>query len=136
MDTYIGLKVIQAQPAFEPKENIIRRTGDVSAPALDGYTVVYEDGYESWSPLAAFDSAYRKVEGGLPFSIALEAMKRGQRWARHGWNGQGMYVEAQFPDDHSKMSRPYLFMKTVDDALVPWVASQSDLLADDWFHVS
>jgi hypothetical protein len=42
----------------------------------------------------------------------------------------------QVPDEHSKMKRPYLYMSPVDGDLVPWVASQSDLLAEDWIHVS
>jgi hypothetical protein len=43
-----------------------------------------------------------------------------------------MWLALQVPDANSKMSRPYIYMKTVNDELVPWVASQSDLLAADW----
>lgn len=46
-----------------------------------------------------------------------------------------MYIELQVPDAHSKMRKPYLFMRPVDGDLVPWVASQSDLLAGDWTTV-
>lgn len=66
------------------------------------------------------------------FGHALNALKEGQRVTRAGWNGKGQYIEMQRPDAHSKMSRPYLYICTVDGALVPWVASQSDLLGDDW----
>jgi hypothetical protein len=68
----------------------------------------------------------------MNFGSALEYLKVGERVTRDGWNGKGMWLELQVPDEHSKMSRPYIFMKTVDGQLVPWVASQSDLLADDW----
>ena len=68
----------------------------------------------------------------MNFGEALEVLKAGGRVTREGWNGKGMYVELQTPDDNSKMRRPYLFMRPVDGGLVPWVASQSDLLADDW----
>ena len=68
----------------------------------------------------------------MNFGTALEYAKQGGRISRDGWNGRGMYVELQKPDEHSKMRRPYLFMKPVDGDLVPWVASQSDILADDW----
>jgi hypothetical protein len=68
----------------------------------------------------------------MDFGGALEYLKVGERVTRDGWNGKGMWLELQRPDEHSKMSRPYIFMKTVDGQLVPWVASQSDLLADDW----
>lgn len=66
------------------------------------------------------------------FGTAIRALKDGQRATRVGWNGRGMHIELQVPDKGSKMSRPYIFMKTVDGDLVPWVASQSDILADDW----
>jgi hypothetical protein len=68
----------------------------------------------------------------MNFSAALEACKNGDRVRRQGWNGKGMHVELQRPDEHSKMSLPYLFLRTVDGDLVPWVASQTDLLAEDW----
>lgn len=68
----------------------------------------------------------------MDFGEALDELKNGSRVARTGWNGKGMYVEMQVPDEHSKMRRPYLFMRPVDGDLVPWVASQSDLLAEDW----
>jgi hypothetical protein len=75
------------------------------------------------------------MSGGISFSVALGALKDGRKVARYGWNGQGMWIDLQRPDANSKMSRPYLFMKTVDEKLVPWVASQTDLLADDWMIV-
>lgn len=71
----------------------------------------------------------------IDFGIAIKILKNGGRVAREGWNGKGMWLELQVPDEGSKMSRPYIYMKTVDDALVPWVASQSDILADDWLEV-
>lgn len=72
----------------------------------------------------------------MDFGEALQALKRNERVAREGWNGHGMYVEFQLPDEHSKMGQPYLFMSPVGGDLVPWVASQSDLLADDWTTVT
>jgi hypothetical protein len=68
----------------------------------------------------------------MNFGYALDLLKQNKSMTRLGWNGRGMYVQIQRPDAQSKMSRPYLYMKTVDDELVPWVASQTDLLADDW----
>lgn len=63
---------------------------------------------------------------------AIRALRQGQDVGRAGWNGRGMALRLQVPDAHSKMSLPYIFMRTVDGAYVPWVASQTDLLADDW----
>lgn len=71
----------------------------------------------------------------MDFSQALFAMKGGARIARLGWNGQGMWITIQYPDSNSMMGRPYIYMCPVDGQLVPWVASQSDLLADDWIVV-
>ena len=71
----------------------------------------------------------------LDFSDALMYLKCGQKLTRSGWNGKGMYIELQKPEPQSKMTLPYIFMKTVDGDLVPWVASQTDLLADDWMRV-
>jgi hypothetical protein len=66
------------------------------------------------------------------FCWALEKMRAGWCVTRRGWNGKGMWVALQTPDVQSKMSLPYLFMVTADGDNVPWVASQTDLLADDW----
>lgn len=68
----------------------------------------------------------------MDFGEALEELKNHQRVARDGWNGRGQFIELQVPDEHSKMARPYIFVSPVDGNLVPWVASQSDLLAEDW----
>jgi hypothetical protein len=56
----------------------------------------------------------------------------GRRVTRKGWNGKGMYLELQVPDAHSKMTLPYIYMYTAQGDLVPWLASQTDILANDW----
>lgn len=63
---------------------------------------------------------------------AVKQMHNGERVRRRGWNGKGMYLELQVPDAHSKMTLPYVYMKTADANLVPWLCSQTDLLATDW----
>lgn len=68
----------------------------------------------------------------MNFSEALENLKNGKKVFREGWNGKGMYAELQRPDENSKMTLPYIFMKTVQGDLVPWVISHSDLLGEDW----
>jgi hypothetical protein len=57
------------------------------------------------------------------------------RWSRRGWNGPGQFIELQVPDEHSKMSLPYIFITTVQGDRVPWLASQTDLLANDWYII-
>lgn len=71
----------------------------------------------------------------MDFGNALKSLKAGLRVSRDGWNGKDMWLALQVPDENSKMRRPYIYMKPADDDdLVPWVASQSDLLENDW-HV-
>jgi hypothetical protein len=69
---------------------------------------------------------------GVTFGLALEALKSGMRVYRDGWNGRGQHLELQRPDDHSKMTLPYIYILTVHGNLVPWLASQTDMLAEDW----
>ena len=73
---------------------------------------------------------------------AVEALKEGKRVARTGWNGKDMYLELQRPDEHSKMERPYVYIKPPygsdgyeSGGLVPWICSQTDLLGEDWMIV-
>lgn len=74
----------------------------------------------------------------LSFGQALEALKNGKRVARTGWNGKGLWLELQVPDSHSKMTLPYIYINYPADAQntpgarVPWLASQTDMLSDDW----
>lgn len=83
----------------------------------------------------------------LPFSAALEAVRAGRRAARAGWNGKGMFIFL-VPGSTFKVNRPPLLgiypegtevnhhahidMKTADGQFVPWLASQTDILAEDW----
>jgi len=75
------------------------------------------------------------------FGAALNHLRAGGRVARSGWNGKGIFIELQKPDQHSKMTSPYIFIDTTGlqsdnpDAprsRVPWLASQTDMLAEDW----
>jgi hypothetical protein len=68
----------------------------------------------------------------MSFSAALLEIKAGRKVARSGWNGKGMWLHLQVPDEHSKMTLPYIYMSTAQGDLVPWLASQTDLLAEDW----
>lgn len=62
MDLYVGCKLIKAEPLGEDeawKQGLVR--GPKPEIFRDGYKVVYEDGYESWSPASTFERAYRKL---------------------------------------------------------------------------
>lgn len=71
--------------------------------------------------------------GGL--EKALDRLRDGRQLRRQGWNGKGMWIALQEPDEGSKMTLPYIYMRTADGNLVPWIASQTDLLAKDWIEV-
>ncbi len=78
------------------------------------------------------------------FAGALSALKSGRCVAREGWNGKGMYLFLVPQDgymitkmtthpDHSGLANgAFIAMKTADNKVVPWLASQTDILADDW----
>ena len=66
------------------------------------------------------------------FSEALQYLKSGSKVAREGWNGKGMWLALQTPNETSKMTAPYIYMSCADGKLCPWLASQTDMLADDW----
>ncbi len=68
----------------------------------------------------------------MDFSDALHCLQSGCRVSRVGWNGKGMWIEMQTPNENSKMTLPYIFMKTAGDNLVPWLCSQTDMLTADW----
>ncbi len=78
---------------------------------------------------------------------AVAAMRDGCRVARAGWNGKGMFVFLVpgsrftvnrppllgiYPEGTEIQYRDHVDMRCVDGAIVPWLCSQSDLLADDW----
>jgi hypothetical protein len=83
----------------------------------------------------------------MNFGSALEALKGGMKVSRAGWNGKGMFLFL-VPGSQFKVNRapllgiypegteidycPHIDMKTADNKVVPWLASQTDVLAEDW----
>lgn len=85
---------------------------------------------------------------GMSFSGALELLKKGRVVARRGWNGKGMFLYLVPANEYPAQTEAaiyligsripyasYIAMKTVDGNVVPWVASQTCLLAEDWFEI-
>jgi len=152
MQKFIGTKIIQAQEMTRAEYNDYRGwelpADEDGADA--GYLVEYLDGgkanhhdhagYISWSPADVFARAYRHTAG-MTFGQAVEALKAGQRVARAGWNGKGMWLIRIAPYEYEVESYtlfdaasllPYIAMRTADACMVPWIASQTDMLAEDW----
>lgn len=88
---------------------------------------------------------------GLDFGAVVDGLKKGKRYARSGWNGKGMFIflvnGSNFKVNREPLLtimgegtevtyRPHVDMKTVDGEIVPWICSQSDMLANDWCLVN
>lgn len=172
MQTYIGTKVVKARPMTRGEYNKYRgwEMPSNEDDAEEGCLVEYTNGglpnddrhagYISWSPKDVFEDAYRLTQG-LTFGEAIEALKRGQRITRAGWNGKGMYLwlfpETVVPTDWIKEMHlkeiaeaseskevhclPSIRMYTTNAqgrraVLTGWLASQTDMLSEDWSIVS
>lgn len=154
MKQYIGTKIIEAEPAYRCMDGHghITITDDLPVafpnfPSVeDGYRVRYADGYVSWSPKEAFEEAYRPTDA-MNFGLAIEAAKRGAKISRRGWNGKGQYVELASAisyvtpggetvnAEHEAIgNRAFAFVGS-SGVQMGWLASQADMLADDWHIV-
>ena len=148
MKKYIGVKMIKAEPMrLVDAEELLQRK--IKPGNEEGYLVQYPDGYQSWSPKAQFEEAYRECDN-MTFGLAVEAMKKGHKVARKGWNGRGMFVVYQkgYPqgipcnkqtaeawgmnEGDLFICKPYLQIKNVDGSHSMWVPSIGDVLGEDW----
>lgn len=119
-------------------------------PQAGWYFVKYPDGYYSFSPAKQFEEGYTSIGASLPpagFGWALKQLHNGARVRRSGWNGKGMFLFL-VPGSTFKVNRapllgiypegtevnycPHVDMKTADGKVVPWLCSQTDMLATDW----
>ncbi len=135
MHSFIGVKIIKA--AIMRRDIAEKDFGVVCGGDRNGagYLVEYDNGYKSWSPKDVFEEAYRKTSN-LSFGLATEAMLKGHSVERVGWNGGGMSLRVQTPDEHSKMTHPYYYMTVPgcheSTRLLPWQPAQVDCFANDW----
>ena len=159
MSKFIRCHLVEAKPMTRGAYNK-KRGWTVPAnenPKDKGYIVKYPDGYVSWCPKAQFEAAGRPVDG-MTFGMAIEAMKQGKKVARAGWNGKGMWLciplvegprevpstviwgkpntKYAVENGGSVKVMPYITMKAADGSIViGWLASQTDMLSDDWVIV-
>lgn len=145
MEKYIGTKMIEAEPAYRCEGKIYPKNGPYPRSLMleDGYKVRYPDGYESWSPKDVFEEAYRPTDG-MSFGLAIEAVKRGKKVARAGWNGKNQHIELATsisyisPDGtvvnvkHDAIGNKAIAFCGTSGVQMGWLASQADMLADDW----
>ena len=142
--TYIRMHQVEAEPMTRGDYNKFRgwTIPANENPADAGYKVTYPDGYVSWCPKAQFEAAGRPCDG-MTFGMAIEAMKRGKKVARRGWNGKGQFVtvgsQFTYVDCNGRQSAEHqtsgtaalIFYGTIG-VQVGWLASQSDMLSEDW----
>lgn len=137
---YIRTHIVEAEPMTRGQYHNGPDMLSVEAAAEEGYFIQYPDGYKSWCPKASFEASGRPIDG-MTFGQAIEALKQDKKVARKGWNGKGMYLfladavrlqtNAVEEKEHEVM--PCIVMKTAQDNLQPgWLASQNDMLSDDW----
>ena len=163
MKHYIGTKQVTGLPMTRAEYNIYRGWElPASEDGTDmGYLVEYLDGgkpndlrhagYISWSPKAQFENAYAETAG-MSFGLAIDALKKGLKVARAGWNGKGMWLvlvpgtaTVNFTEGSPYQKAglvsgeilPHIDMYTTNAAgrramLPGWLASQTDMLATDW----
>ena len=146
MQKYIGTKIIEAVPAIRKGGKVYEEGWPIPKsmdPTEEGYKVRYPDGYESWSPKGVFEEAYRPTDC-MSFGLAIEAMKKGKKVARRGWNGKNQHIE--LATRISYMTSEGVFVNVEHEAIgnkaiafcgtsgvqMGWLASQADMLADDW----
>lgn len=135
----ISVKTVQPKPKSiadalkrPPSAPIVKET--ISKDNIPGSSLPTRVYWEQ-TPDMAFDTPYKPdpTVSYFSFSAALLALKTGRRVSRRGWNGKDQWLKLQRPDMNSKMTKPYIYIRTVQGDLVPWLASQTDLLAEDWF---
>ena len=170
---YIRVNHVDAEPmAFGEFKEKFPKSGGANVerdPADEGYVITYRKGrpneYVSWCPKAEFEAVSRPVDG-MTFGMAIEAMKRGKKVARRGWNGKGMWLCVPLCDGAKEIPAndildnplavflgkpnavhayhtggtakvvPYITMKAADGTFVTgWLASQTDMLSEDWMIV-
>ena len=120
-----------------------------------GYAIKYPDGYLSWCPRDVYVRDYQPTDA-MSFGHAIHALKRGRKVARAGWNGKGMWVayqsgsvitpelarggaaKARADEGATEIAiLGHIDMRSADGSIVVgWLASQTDMTADDWTIVS
>lgn len=158
MSKFIGVKMVEAVPMTAGqaankgyRTPVAEKYSDLEA---EGYEITYSDGYKSWCPKNVFEEANRPIDN-MTFGFAIEALKKGFKVARKGWNGKGMYLwlkpaitiksdwckdpmlkEIVDANGGEVEALGTICMKTADNKILTgWLASQTDVLSEDWIIV-
>ena len=145
MKKYVGTKMLEARPMNRGEYNEYRgwTIPANENPNDEGYLVKYQDGYESWSPKDIFEESYKDCMG-MSFGIALELAKKGFKIARVGWNGKSQHIELAnnisytssdgevVNCEHDAIGNKAIAFVGTSGVQMGWLASQADMLAEDW----
>lgn len=155
MKLYVGAKIIKAEREPAPYDIGEHKKGE------PGYKVEYPDGYTSWSPKDVFEEAYHEADTNFIFNVnkdpnatktlgefgfdnAIRLLKKGFKLSRKGWNGKNQYIEIvnclSYVDqlghvvnsDHEDIGNAAIAFVGTSGTQVGWLASQADMLAEDW----
>lgn len=154
MNNYIGVEIIQAIPMLaKDAANKGYKIEDESLHS-EGYEIIRSNGINSWCPKDVFEEANRPIDG-MTFGFAIEALKKGLKVARKGWNGKGMYLWLkpavtiksdwckdpmlkEIVDANGGKTEAFgtICMKTADNRILTgWSGNQIDVLSEDWIIV-
>ena len=126
MKRYIGTKIIKARPMTRGDYNDYRgwQIPADEDPLDEGYLMEYENGHVQWLPKEMFETDYKECNA-MTFGFAIEAMKKGKKVARKGWNGKGMYLfkspkvgcqmHKQYTGKDINDLQEFIVMKAADD---------------------
>ena len=135
--------------AYQTKEEKIIHTleGDMKASVGD-YIITGVKGEQYPCKPDIFEKTYDAVKNdGMTIGQAIEAMKQGKRCARKTWNGKGQYIELTknvsyinpsgevVNVNHEAMGNKAVAFVGTSGVQLGWLASQADLLSEDWYIV-
>lgn len=154
---YTGNINVKATPAWKIQHGfmpaVVVEKGDripsilEGAPKQDGYSVIMPDGNKTWIERKVFEEIFQVTVPAMDFGQAIAAVREGKRIARKGWNGKNQYVELAtnisyknwtggiVNVDHSAIGSAALAFVGTSGVQLGWLASQADMLADDWYIV-
>lgn len=117
MEKYIGVKMVDAAPAVHNDQ--------------PGFSVLYDTGYESWSPAEPFERGYQSVQA-MSFGVAFEALRMGLRVRRPNWDAES-FLFIDYRQDRLPLRMLLLHVIWSGSSVTyHWVPSEIDALACDW----
>jgi len=147
---YIRCHIVKACPMTRGEYDKAhgRSTPRFDNPAEAGYCVSYPYGYEVWFQKTQFEVSSRPVDN-MTFGQAIEAMKQGKKVARKGWNGMYLWllpatevkkewchdprlIEAMGKRETLPCLGSVRMFTATKEVLTGWLASQTDMLSEDW----